>query len=144
MGCSKYPNMFSPLTIKGVTFKNRVFASPITTSRIVDHGYPTPAGIDVFEDDRLELDNSFAERTVKPFVIGRKNWLFSDTPRGAKASCTLYSIVQTALQNGLIPFEYMKYLLEEMPGKALKDSFLDSLLPWSDTIPDYAKAPTEQ
>ena len=98
----------------------------------------------VFEDGRLELDNSLAERTVKPFVIGRKNWLFSDTPRGAKASCTLYSIVQTALQNGLIPFEYMKYLLEEMPGKALKDSFLDSLLPWSDTIPDYVKAPTEQ
>jgi len=45
----KYPNMFSPFTIKGVTFKNRVFASPITTNRIVDHGYPTPEGIDSYE-----------------------------------------------------------------------------------------------
>ena len=49
MSCSKYPNMFKPMTIKGVTFKNRVFASPITTNRIVDHGYPTPEGIDVYE-----------------------------------------------------------------------------------------------
>ena len=42
MSCTKYPNMFKPMTIKGLTFKNRVFASPITTNRIVDHGYPTP------------------------------------------------------------------------------------------------------
>ena len=98
----------------------------------------------VFEDGRLELDNSLAERTVKPFVIGRKNWLFSDTPQGADASCILYSIVQTALGNNLIPFEYIKYLLEEMPGKALTDNFLDSLLPWSPSIPQYVKAPTEK
>lgn len=49
MACTAYPNMFKPMTIKGVTFKNRVFASPITTNRIVDHGYPTPEGIDVYE-----------------------------------------------------------------------------------------------
>ena len=49
MSCTKYPNMFKPMTIKGLTFKNRVFASPITTNRIVDHGYPTPEGIDVYE-----------------------------------------------------------------------------------------------
>ena len=42
MGCNQYPHMFAPMTIKGVTFKNRVLASPITTNRIVDHGYPTP------------------------------------------------------------------------------------------------------
>ena len=48
MSCTKYPHMFLPMTIKGVTFKNRVFASPITTNRIVDHGYPTPEGIDVY------------------------------------------------------------------------------------------------
>ena len=47
MSCTKYPHMFQPMTIKGVTFKNRVLASPITTNRIVDHGYPTPEGIDV-------------------------------------------------------------------------------------------------
>ena len=49
MNCSKYPNMFLPMTIKGVTFKNRVVASPITTNRIVEHGYPTPEAIDVYE-----------------------------------------------------------------------------------------------
>lgn len=49
MHCKRYPNMFLPMTIKGVNFKNRVFASPITTNRIVDHGYPTPEGIDAYE-----------------------------------------------------------------------------------------------
>ena len=49
MSCAKFPLMFTPMTIKGITFKNRVFASPITTNRIVDHGYPTPEGIDVYE-----------------------------------------------------------------------------------------------
>lgn len=49
MACNKYPHMFTPMTIRGVTFKNRVFASPITTNRIVDHGYPTPESIDVYE-----------------------------------------------------------------------------------------------
>ena len=95
----------------------------------------------VFEDGRLELENNLAERTVKPFVIGRKNWLFADTPHGAEASCILYSVVQTAIMNGLIPFEYIKYLLETMPGKALTDDFIESLLPWSKTIPEYVKVP---
>lgn len=49
MACNKYSHMFTPMTIRGVTFKNRVFASPITTNRIVDHGYPTPECIDVYE-----------------------------------------------------------------------------------------------
>jgi hypothetical protein len=50
-------------------------------------------------DGRLELDNNRAERSIKPFVIGRKGWLFSNTPRGAKASATIYSIVETAKEN---------------------------------------------
>ena len=95
----------------------------------------------VFEDGRLELDNSLAERTVKPFVIGRKNWLFAETPKGANASCILYSIVQTAIINGLIPFEYIKYLLEVMPGKKFTDEFIETLLPWSETIPEHVKTP---
>jgi transposase len=99
----------------------------------------------VLLDGCLELDNNLAERTVKPFVIGRKNWLFSNTPGGAAASCVQYSIVQTAIMNGLIPFEYLKYLLEEMPKiENLCDyEQLDQLLPWSETIPDYVKAPSK-
>ena len=60
------------------------------------------------KDGRLELDNNRAERSIKPFVIGRKNWLFPNTPRGAKASATIYSIVETAKENSLDPFAYLK------------------------------------
>ena len=97
----------------------------------------------VLEDGRLELDNNLVERTVKPFVIGRKNWLFADTPQGAEASCIIYSIVQTAIMNHLIPFEYIKYLLEQMPGKGLTDKFIETLLPWSGQLPEYVKVPSE-
>ena len=95
----------------------------------------------VFEDGRLELDNSLAERTVKPFVIGRKNWLFADTPAGADASCILYSLVETAKQNGLIPYEYLRYVFEQMPGRRYTDDFIESLMPWSGNIPEHVKTP---
>ena len=66
MSCTKYPHMFAPMTIKGVTFKNRVFASPITANRIVDHGYPTPEGIDAYE---TKARGGFAEVTVTESFI---------------------------------------------------------------------------
>ena len=56
------------------------------------------------EDGNLQIDNNAAERHIKPFVIGRKNWLFNQTPRGADASALLYSLVQTAVANNLEPF----------------------------------------
>ena len=59
------------------------------------------------EDGRLEIDNNRAERSIKPFVIGRKNWMFSNTPRGAQASAIVYSVVETAKENGLNPFIYL-------------------------------------
>jgi transposase len=95
------------------------------------------------EDGRLEIDNNRAERSIKPFVIGRKNWLFANTPKGAKASATIYSIVETAKENGLIPFEYLTYLFERLPNINTEDkAAIDNLLPWSTTIPDYCrKAP---
>jgi len=88
------------------------------------------------KDGRLELDNNRAERSIKPFVIGRKNWLFSNTPRGAKASATIYSIVETAKENGLNPFTYLKYLFERLPNVDIQDEIiLDGLLPWSEALP---------
>jgi len=69
-----------------------------------------------FCDGRLEIDNNRAERSIKLFVIGRKNWLFANTPRGAKASATIYSIVETAKENGLNPFAYLQYLFEQLPN----------------------------
>lgn len=87
-------------------------------------------------DGRLELDNNRAERSIKPFVIGRKNWLFANTPRGARASATIYSIVETAKENGLNPFTYLKYLFEQLPNVDVKDqNVLDTFLPWSDSLP---------
>ena len=62
------------------------------------------------------LDNNLADRGIKPFVIGRKNFLFSDTPRGAAASAGMYSIAVTAKANGLNPRKYVQWLLEEMPN----------------------------
>jgi hypothetical protein len=88
-------------------------------------------------DGRLELSNNRAERSIKPFVIGRKNFLFCITPRGARASATTYSIVESAKENGLKPFEYLKYLFTELPNAAAKD--LNEFLPWSETIPDYCR-----
>jgi len=97
----------------------------------------------VLEDIRLEFSNNRAERAIKPFVIGRKNWLFSNTPRGASASATIYSIVETAKQNGLSPYHYLEYLFEQLPNIDCDDQGnLDSLLPWSSSIPDRCKVKT--
>lgn len=88
------------------------------------------------EDGRLEIHNNSSERSIKPIVIGRKNWLFSNTPRGAQASAILYSIVETAKANGLNPYYYLRYLLEQLPNLDTTDEMaLDKLLPWSSTIP---------
>lgn len=94
------------------------------------------------QDERLELDNNRSERSIKPFVIGRKNWLFSNTPRGAKASATIYSTIETAKENGLNPLIYLTWLFEVMPQLAdPKDpSALDQLLlPWSEVLPPACK-----
>ncbi|MCA8838288.1 MAG: IS66 family transposase, partial [Proteobacteria bacterium] len=80
------------------------------------------------EDGNLQIDNNRAERAIKPFVIGRKNWLFSNTASGAQASAILYSLIETAKANGLMPFDYLQHLLEELP-KNPQD--IDQLLPWN-------------
>ena len=94
-----------------------------------------PKLIVFLEDGRLELHNNRAERSVKPFVIGRKNWLFANTPRGAKTSAVIYSIVETAKENGLNPSAYLQYLFERLPEMAATDAgAIDSLLPWNETV----------
>lgn len=98
------------------------------------------------KDGRLELDNNRAERSIKPFVIGRKNWLFSNTPRGAKASVMIYSIIETAKENKLNPFVYLTYLFEKLPQLTdptdIKE--LDQLLPWSPSLPLTCRVFTKQ
>lgn len=95
-------------------------------------------------DGRLEIDNNRSERAIKPFVIGRKNWLFANTPRGAKASAVIYSIVETAKENGLHPMHYLTYLFEQLPNTNLKDAqALDALLPWSEAVVAQCRVPSK-
>ena len=67
-------------------------------------------------DGRLEISNNRAERSIKPFVIDRKNFLFANTPRGAKASAVMFSIIETAKENGLNPFKYLVYIFKNAPN----------------------------
>ena len=90
-------------------------------------------------DGRLEISNNRAERSIKPFVMGRKNFLFANTPRGAKASAVLYSILETAKANGLDPYRYLLFLFEELPGMdKSSDDWVAPLLPWN--APDRCKS----
>lgn len=83
-------------------------------------------------DGRLELSNNRAERSIRPFTIGRKNWVFSNTPKGAAASARFYSVIETAKENGLNPYEYLKYIFETAPNLDLSDSDAAAeLLPWN-------------
>jgi transposase len=95
-------------------------------------------------DGRLELDNNRSERAIKPFVIGRKNWLFANTPRGAHSSAVIYSIVETAKENGLDPFRYLIYLFEQLPNIDCKDQLaVDRLLPWADPVQANCRIPSK-
>lgn len=78
---------------------------------------------------QLSIDNNRAERAIKPFVIGRKNWMFSNTANGANASATLYSLIETAKANAINPNEYLKILLRELPKRNAADEIGD-LMPW--------------
>ena len=83
-------------------------------------------------DGRLEISNNRAERSIKPFVIGRKNWLFANTPRGARASAVIYSIIETAKENGLNPYDYLLHVFERAPNLEMQNQeHLDMLMPHS-------------
>ena len=81
------------------------------------------------EDGRLNIDNNLVENSIRPFVIGRKNSLFSDTVSGAKASAKLYSLIETAKANGLEPYAYLKHIFTELP-KATCVEDIETLLPF--------------
>ena len=88
-------------------------------------------------DPEVPLDNNPAERAIRPFCVGKKNWILIDTIKGAEASAILYSLAETAKANGLKPYNYFKHLLTEIP-KHMDDTelgFLEDLLPWSDKLP---------
>ncbi len=95
-------------------------------------------------DGHIAVDNNLAERAIKPFVIGRKNFLFSKSPKGATASATCYSIIETAKGNRLKPFQYLTYLFEQLPNLDVTNlEALDALLPWSNSIPEEIRLKSE-
>lgn len=78
----------------------------------------------------LPIDNNRAENAIRPFVIGRKNWLFSDTPAGAQASARIYGLIETAKANGHEPHAWLRHVLAELPkAKSVED--VEALLPWN-------------
>ena len=89
-----------------------------------------PRLIRYLDDGRVEISNVLCENAIRPFVIGRKNWLFSDTPAGAHASAKLYGIIETAKANGLEPYAYLRLLFEKLP-QATTPANVEALLPWN-------------
>lgn len=98
------------------------------------------------ENGIVPLDNSEAERKIRNFVVARKNFVLIDSLAGAESSAVLFSIAETARANNLKPYEYFKYLLEELPKHendpaSQRNDFIKDLLPWSDKLPETIKKP---
>ena len=82
------------------------------------------------EDGKLNISNALAENAIRPFAVGRKAWLFADTPQGARASATCYSLVESAKANDLEPYSYLRQVLAHI-GDADTVEKLEALLPWN-------------
>lgn len=86
------------------------------------------------EDGRCSLSNNLSENSIRPVTVGRKNWLFSDTPEGASANALYLTIVEMAKAYDLNLYEYLKYLLENRPNRDMTDDELAKLAPWSEDV----------
>ena len=86
------------------------------------------------EDGRCSFSNNLSENAIRPFTVGRKNWLFCDTPNGAQASAIVYTMVEMAKANGVNVYHYLTYLLEKMPNDSMSDEDLELLAPWNEAV----------
>lgn len=86
------------------------------------------------EDGRCSFSNNLSENAIRPFTVGRKNWLFCDTPNGAQASAIVYTMVEMAKANGVNVYHYLTYLLEKQPNDSMSDEELDQLAPWNEDV----------
>jgi len=82
------------------------------------------------ESPYLTPDNNACENAIRPFVLGRKNWLFCQSPEGAKSSCAIYTLIETAKQNDYVPFYYLMELFEKAPLASSSEDW-QKLLPWN-------------
>lgn len=97
-------------------------------------------------DGNVPIDNSASERAIRTFCIGKKNWMFHDSVKGARASAVIYSLSETAKLNNLRPYYYFRHLLTELPNHCdekgnIEPAKLDDLLPWSESLPDECRKP---
>jgi len=97
-------------------------------------------------DGHIPADNGFAERCIRPFSVFRSNVMFCDSVSGARATATMFSIVETARANDANVYWYLRYILEKMPHevKSLEDSFLETMMPWSEEYREYEKRHSSQ
>ena len=86
--------------------------------------------VSYLESAYLTPDNNACENAIRPFVLGRKNWLFCQSPKGAESSCGMYSLIETAKQNGIKPFDYLMKLFEKAPFTSSPGDW-EKLLPWN-------------
>lgn len=83
------------------------------------------------EDGRCSFSNNLSENSIRLFTLGRKNWMFSDSPKGASASAVVYTMVEMAKAHDLNIYQYLKYILEQRPNRTMTDEQFESLAPWS-------------
>lgn len=91
------------------------------------------------EDGRCSISNNLSENAIRPFAVGRKNWLFSDSVAGAESSAIVYSMVEMAKANNLNIYKYLSYLLEQRPDKKMSDAQFESLAPWNTEVIELCK-----
>ena len=92
-------------------------------------------------DGNCNISNNLVENSIRPFTVGRKNWLFSTSTRGAEASSTVYSIIETCKANNIYPYKYLVYIFTMLPDTPFlkQPELLENFLPWSKGIQDLCK-----
>lgn len=86
------------------------------------------------EDGHCSFSNNLSENAIRPFTVGRKNWLFSATPKGAESSALVYTMVEMAKANDLNVYKYLTYLLKHRPSEMMSDEQFETLVPWSEEV----------
>lgn len=111
-------------------------------SKAIEYALNQQKGLSEYlNDGLLPMTNSLNERTIRPFTTGRKNWLFSASPKGAEASAAAYSIIETAKANGLDPYKYLTFVFSYLPSQDLKKDpeMIDKFLPWEEYAQTHCK-----
>ena len=93
------------------------------------------------EDGHCSISNNLLENSIRPFTIGRKNWLFNGSPKGAAASAGVCTLIETAKANGLNPTKYMEYILKDIHGSAFMEypEFLEEYMTWDPLVQRFCK-----